>query len=162
MAERLQELTRKELLSDVDGWTKEKATLVREARYAGVTDDYTVLMKVPSVTADPPTTYFVYMNLVDYEDVAGDEDLTTAEKVRLAITGDVKIGCTCPAFLYFGYKYILTNLDTNALDDENRFPKVKNPDLEGVMCKHCYAAMKVVTRNYSLIARDIKGKKFLR
>ena len=162
MSERLLELTRKDLLSDVDSWTKKKTKLVRQAKYRGIKEDYTIIFEVPSVTASPPTTYTVAIKMLEYADIAEDDSLSVAERVRLALAGDLKISCTCPAFLYFGYKYILTQLDTNASDDENRFPKIRNPDLQGVMCKHCYKAIQVLTFNWSIIAKDIKNKNFLK
>lgn len=159
---RLLELKRKELISDVDRWTKDKARLVRRAQYQGVTENYTVFFRVPSVTSNPPTNYTVRINLADYADVAEDKDLTTQEKVRLAIAGDLKISCNCPAYLYFGYKYILTQLDTNASEDENRFPRIRNPKLQGVMCKHCYAAIQAFPFNWTYIARDIDQGRYKR
>lgn len=161
MKYRLDELTRKDLVTDADKWTKDKAKKVSRATYLGVTEDYTVFYRVPSVTADPPTNYTVKVKLVDYEDVEGDDDLTIREKVRLAIAGDLLISCTCPAYLYFGYKYILTQLDSNESEDENRFPKVRNPKLQGVMCKHCYATLKSFPLTWTRIAKDISDKKFL-
>lgn len=160
--ERLLEVSRKELMSDVDTWTKNKSRLVRSARYLGITEDYTVFFRVPSVTANPSTNYVVKVSLVDYHEIAEDETLTVKEKVRLAIAGDLKISCTCPAYLYFGYKYILTQLDTNEADDEHRFPRIRNPKLQGVMCKHCYIALKAFPFNWTSIARDIEQNRFLR
>lgn len=162
MKERLLELKRKDLMSDVDTWTKDKSKLVRHATYLGITEDYTVFFRVPSVTANPPTSYVVKVGLVDYKDIAEDEDIDTREKVRLAIAGDLKISCTCPAYLYFGYKYILTQLDTNEAEDEHRFPKIRNPRLQGVMCKHCYTALKSFPFNWTRIAKDIDQGRFLR
>ena len=160
--ERLLELDRKDLMSDVDTWTKDKSRLVRSAIYLGITEDYTVFFRVPSVTAKPSTNYLVKVSLVEYPDIAADETLTVKEKVRLAIAGDLKISCTCPAYLYFGYKYILTQLDTNQADDEHRFPKIRNPRLQGVMCKHCYIVLKAFPFNWTRIARDIETNRFLR
>lgn len=162
MKNRLDEITRKDLMTGSDTWTKDKAKLVRSATYLGITEDYTAFFRVPSVTANPPTRYVVKVNLAEYKDVANDEDMTVKEKVRLAIAGDLKISCTCPAYLYFGYKYILTQMDTNESDDENRFPKIRNPKLQGVMCKHCYTTLKAFPFNWTKIARDIENKKFLR
>lgn len=162
MQDRIDELTRKDLIADVDKWTKDKARLVRKAVYLGITEDYTVFFRVPSVTARPSTNYTVKISLVDYPDIEEDKDLSVEEKVRLAIAGDLKISCTCPAYLYFGYKYIMTQLDSNESDAEHRFPKIRNPKLNGVMCKHCYIAMQAFPLNWSSIAKDIKDKNFLR
>ena len=162
MISRLDEITRKDLISDTDKWTKDKSKLVKRATYLGITEDYTVFFRVPSVTADPPTNYTVKIQLLDYPEVADDEDLDIKEKVRLAIAGDLKISCTCPAYLYFGYKYILTQLDSNESNPENRFPKIKNPKLQGVMCKHCYTAINAFPFNWTSIARDLSKGKFLK
>lgn len=160
--DRIDELTRKQLVADVDKWTKDKSKLVRKAVYLGITEDYTAFFRVPSVTSDPPTTYLVKITLAEYPDIADEEDLSVKEKVRLGIAGELKISCTCPAYLYFGYKYILTQLDSNESDDENRFPKIKNPKLQGVMCKHCYTALSAFPFNWTSIAKDIQNENFLR
>lgn len=162
MSGRLYEYTRKDLIADVDKTTKHRSSSVRSARYLGITEDYTAFFRVPSVTADPPTNYTVKIKMSEYPDIAEEKDLDVKEKVRLAIAGDLQISCTCPAFLYFGYKYILTQIDSNESDDENRFPKIRNPKLTGVMCKHCYAAMKAFPMNWSAIAKDISNENFLR
>lgn len=162
MNRRLDELTRKDMIADVDKWTKDKSKLVHQARYLGITEDYTVFFRVPSVTANPSTNYVVKIKLTEYPDIEDDEKLSVQEKVRLAIAGDLQISCTCPAYLYFGYKYILTQLDSNESDDEHRFPKIRNPKLQGVMCKHCYTAMQAFPFNWTSIAKDISNKKFLR
>lgn len=162
MRYRLDEITRKDLLSDTDNWTKDKSKLVRQATYLGITEDYTVYFRVPSVTAKPSTNYTVKIKLVEYPDIEEEKDLSVQEKVRLAIAGDLQISCTCPAYLYYGYKYILTQIDTNEADDEHRFPKIKNPKLQGVMCKHCYKAINVFPLNMSRIVKDISSKRFLR
>lgn len=159
---RLDEITRKQLLSDVDNWTKDKTKKVTRAVYKGITPNYTCYFSVPSVTADPPTNYTVKIRMTEYNDIKDEEDMTTQEKVRLALAGEVQISCNCPAFLYFGYKYILTQVDANASDEEHRFPKIKNPKLSGVMCKHCYKAMQAFPFNWSRIARDISKENFLR
>lgn len=159
---RLDEITRKDLVADVDKWTKDKSRLVRKATYLGITEDYTVFFRVPSVTTKPATNYTVKIKLVEYPDIAEDKDIDVREKVRLAIAGDIQISCTCPAYLYFGYKYILTQLDANASDDEPRFPKIRNPKLQGVMCKHCFLALQAFPLNWSSIAKDIESKNFLR
>lgn len=74
------------------------------------------------------------------------------EKIRKAIYGNLKVECNCPDFLFGGYAYILEKEDalctnprwdkvlrreTGTLEPiEKFFPKVKNPELRGVCCKH--------------------------
>jgi len=47
---------------------------------------------------------------------------------------DIKVGCNCPAFKYF-YSYIITQLDSD-LEKEERYPYIRNPQLDGSFCKH--------------------------
>jgi hypothetical protein len=52
------------------------------------------------------------------------------------IKGDILVGCTCPAFTYF-YAYIVSQLDSILPEyQEGRYPIVRNPRLEGTVCKH--------------------------
>lgn len=57
------------------------------------------------------------------------------------LESDILIHCNCPAYLYKGYKYLMTQLDT-ALEPEERYPDQKNPDLEGTVCKHLIAVLR--------------------
>lgn len=157
---RIDELNRKELLRDVDTWTKNKTHNITSAIYLGMTEDYTMFFRVPSSTGRG--TYTVRVTLADYPEIAQDEDLDVREKVRLAITGNLKLHCNCPAFLYYGYDYILSQLDARAHGEENRFPRIKNPHLQGVMCKHCLKVMEAFPYNWTRAASDIQNNRFMR
>lgn len=160
--ERIDELTRSDVLGIVDDKTKKRAKLVKGATYVGITKDYVIHLRVPSVTANPPTTYIVKVKLLSYPDLEDDEDLTVREKVRLALTdGDVAISCTCPAFKWWGFEFIMTQLRSHEGPDQKIFPKVRNPRLEGSLCKHSLIAVKVVGRNWTKIASDILNNRFI-
>jgi len=73
----------------------------------------------------------------------GESWQTLVQKFPDVMDLDCRVHCTCPAFLYWGYLYIDTQLDVQ-LVDENRYPGVRNPDLNGIVCKHLAA----VLRNY--------------
>jgi len=158
---RLDELTRKDLLAALDNNTKAKAKKISGSRYVGITEDYTIHIDVNSVTAKPATKYRVKVKLLEYPDIEEEKDLDTREKVRLSLAGDMAISCSCPAFRYWGYEYIVSQLDSIVGDEQKIFPKVRNPKLEGIMCKHCYHAMKYLGMQWSTIAKDIKNKNFL-
>jgi hypothetical protein len=64
---------------------------------------------------------------------------------------DVKVGCGCPAFLYWGSAYIVDQLDSgdgtiprykDAPAPESRFPAVRDPGLEKTLCKHLAAVLR--------------------
>jgi hypothetical protein len=60
-------------------------------------------------------------------------------KLAKAIIDDVDVKVDhpdCPAYLYWGQKYINTQRATAYRDPENRAPKVRNPKEYGALCKH--------------------------
>ena len=71
----------------------------------------------------------------------------------------------CGAFLYQGFKYMLSQLDANyspAEDweghagDEDRFPQVRNPNLRGIVCKHLSSVLYVTSMSVSKVASLMK------
>mgnify|MGYP003423105453 FL=1 len=60
-------------------------------------------------------------------------------KLAAAIIDDVDVRIDhpdCPAFLYWGQKYITTQRQTAYQDKENRPPRIRNPKEYGHLCKH--------------------------
>jgi hypothetical protein len=49
---------------------------------------------------------------------------------------EIRISCTCEAFLYWGFDYITTSRDSKYGKKEYRSPKVRNPKRYGIICKH--------------------------
>jgi hypothetical protein len=173
----LDEVTLKQLRTDIDGHTKEKSefvlTLLKE-----ISPDGVMKFMSSSITVWPGKreAYENYVQLMDWQEALDVEGLNFSERANLAVFGDVKVSCTCGAFLYFGYAYILTQLDaiyptqnweqvpytlakrnTSGTDNiEDRFPEIRNPDLVGVVCKHLDTVLYVVTMSVSKIAAAMK------
>jgi hypothetical protein len=61
----------------------------------------------------------------------------------------------CPDFLYKGFKYMGHNMGYGIFK-ENRFPKIRNPRLEGTVCKHLLAVFQVMMINWRSIYKDMK------
>ena len=70
--------------------------------------------------------------------------------LKSALAGDIRISCTCPGFLYQGYKYIAYKKQVG-IDPENRSPDIRNPNKEGLACKHILAALNQMKRDYNSI-----------
>jgi hypothetical protein len=51
---------------------------------------------------------------------------------------DIEVGCSCPADLYWGFKYVRSRggKDSNYGPPETRAPRVRNPREHGAYCKH--------------------------
>lgn len=79
------------------------------------------------------------------------------KSLRAALNGDIKISCTCDAFLYMGYKYITYKRQVG-LDVENRPPNKTNPDKSGMACKHILVALEQLKSDYTTIYNIIKDQ----
>lgn len=158
---RIDELTRKDFINNVDNRTKRYSKKVKGVRYIGITSDYVIHMGVTSVTASPSTEYLVKIKLLDYPKIQDSKDLSTEDKVRLSIDGDIKVSCTCTAYKYWGYKYIMTQLSSNEDSNEDRFPTIRNPKLEGTLCKHSMIALRGFGKWWKKISYDIDNRNFI-
>jgi len=101
------------------------------------------------------------VRLVDLEDSMQFIDLTLRDRVSLAMKGDLHVSCDCPDFLFSGRKYIATQMGFAFPEDpENRFPTVKNPNLDGTLCKHLITVMQVLPFHTGSVVKEIKTKKY--
>lgn len=57
------------------------------------------------------------------------------EKIKTALSGDIKVDCGCPDFRYGGFRFIGTQLGYS-VKPEDRPPLVRNPEQAGTVCKH--------------------------
>ncbi len=100
-----------------------------------------------------------YMNTIKFDqwaELGQDPDFNFAERARMLLwVGDIRLHCTCPSFLYWGYQYILSVLDA-AVYPEARFPKIRNPGERGVVCKHMNRILRVLPFYSGVIARELK------
>jgi hypothetical protein len=160
------EATLKQLRTGIDGNTHKKADPVL-VRMVSVSEEGLIEFFASSVTVWPGKrdAYRVRVLLEDWNEALSEPDLNWSERANLAVFGDVRVHCECGAFLYFGYKYILDQLDAlykDAADwegnrgGEKRFPEVRNPDLVGVVCKHLDAVLYVLTMSISNVAKAMK------
>lgn len=84
----------------------------------------------------------------------------TGNKLRSlkgAINGNIKLSCTCPAFLYHGYRYIMWK-SQSGIDREIRSPDKTNPNKEGMACKHILVALNKLKSDYDQIYQMFKAQ----
>jgi len=84
--------------------------------------------------------FMEFRNAVDAVVAAGDDPKAprrAADKMR---KGALKFDCDCERHRYF-LRYVATIGGFNAGRDETGFPKIRNPNLKGVACKHVLRAM---------------------
>ena len=77
--------------------------------------------------------------------------------LRSALNGDLKISCSCPGFLYRGFKYITWHADVG-INKETRSPDKTNPNKEGMACKHILVALNKLKSDYTAIYNMFKAQ----
>ena len=154
-------------------WFRKNADPKRVARgkaqisayYIKTDKDGTVHFKTPSGTGSGKY-YTQRVRLVDLPKLAQSQD-EVPDAVALAVKeGNVQMVCSCPDASFGGNNYILTHLDFKGptgrrmgsklgAPPENRFPKIRNPNLDGSgACKHLWRVLQVLPMNQAAIARD--------
>jgi hypothetical protein len=99
--------------------------------------------------------WVTYVRFLEWEEQVRDTSLSAPEAARLLFWGaNIQVHCGCPAFLFWGSQYILTQLDA-AIVPENRFPHIRNPQLKGIVCKHLNRTLKVLPFHLADMARAI-------
>lgn len=97
-----------------------------------------------------------YVQFKEWNEQVADETVNANEAARLLFWGgNLRLHCTCPSFSFWGFQYILTELDA-AIMPEDRFPHVRNPELKGIVCKHLLRTLKVLPFHLGDIAKEIK------
>ena len=77
--------------------------------------------------------------------------------LKSALSGNIKISCTCDAFLYQGYKFISYKSGVG-INKETRSPDIRNPNKKGMACKHIIVALNQLKSDYTAIYNMIKSQ----
>lgn len=85
--------------------------------------------------------HFVNVQFLGFDGVRLYPDKITPHRVKSHIVqGGVRFECDCGRYKYW-YRYLNTIAGTNLGRKETAFPKIRNPNLTGVACKHILRAM---------------------
>lgn len=85
------------------------------------------------------TRHHVHIELLNYS-AAISSPAKPSELVKMMTTGPLKLDCDCGRHTFW-YRFIATSGNFNAGRPENGFPKIRNPNLTGVACKHVLRVM---------------------
>lgn len=112
-------------------------------------------VKTKNGTGTNITRYTVFILFEDFYTIGKDKEIDFEDAIDYAINfGDVHVRCTCPAQQYWGYNYTATQLKyLYGIPREGRFPKIRNPNLKGTICKHIDAVIQWIMRNKETIAK---------
>jgi hypothetical protein len=135
---------------------RDYAPLIRFVNYVG-TENNIMKFFVPSPTRI--NMWNTYIQFDEWNAEVRDTAITAVEAARLLLwSGNIKIFCPCPAYNFYGMKYIDTQLDI-AIVPETRFPGIRNPNLKGLACKHLIRTIKVLPFHLGDMAKAIKEQR---
>lgn len=94
--------------------------------------------------------HFVVVKMLDYASasVVPGDPMKIARKI--AVSSPLQIWCDCAQFR-FRLSYICTIGGLNAVGAERNYPKITNPTLTGVACKHILRTMQDIQRSSSIL-----------
>lgn len=156
----LNEATYKEIATLIDGNFLKQTVRANELdgiRYVGFKPEDVMNFHVNSSEHDENA--IKYANSIQFdqwEEIGRDPDFNWNERARMLLwVGNIKLHCSCPSFLYWGYQYICTVLDA-AIYPEERFPRIRNPQERGVVCKHLNRVLRVLPFHSGSIAKELR------
>ncbi len=152
---RLWEETYKELRNGVHSKTKARAKALA-CRFVGYSSKYDVLIFTCRSGTTPGKRWVEKVRLLDLDELLDDPELTDREVVRFAIQGDIKVTCNCPAHLYWGSAWRLTQRDA-----ELELTDVEEPErdlLPSTLCKHLDLVLQVLPFNVGAIYKSMKAE----
>lgn len=155
----LNEVTYKEIASGIDNNflnQKVRADALTGIRFIGFDDNVMKFMVNSSKYDENHVQYEVSIMFDEWDEIGQDADLNFAERARMLLwVGNIKLHCTDPSFLYFGFEYILTIFDA-AIYPEKRPPNIRNPQTRGLVCKHLNRVLRVLPFHSGEIAAELK------
>ncbi len=99
--------------------------------------------------------YVNQIKFMEWDDICSDANMTPQEKATMLLwTSDLQLHCTDPSFKWWGYQYILTQLNA-AVQPNSIYPKTNNAQLQGIVCKHLNRILHVLPFYLSDIARAV-------
>ena len=159
----LGEKSYKDLRRDAPNYlrTRDKSRKTPGSKFQSINDKNICHFKTPSHTK-PGVVYDEWVRLVDLEELIQKFSGTKKplEIIRMALEGNIEIHCTCPAWKYWGFQHIGTR-DDYAIEKEPRFPKVRNPQLLGSVCKHLDNVLFILPFQNTKIYKDLRQQQRL-
>lgn len=155
----LREIFATDLLRDADIPRRKKAIRIRVKYRKTKTSGrgnavISFLVNHPRQYGGSGRDHSVHVLLTSLSDLK-DDPMNNYDKVKHAtVSGDVKVRCSCEDFTYKGFAYMGTQLDYS-LQSEPRFPSIRNPSLDGTVCKHCLSVLRKLNLFYNKIADDM-------
>lgn len=153
----INEMTQREILRGVDSKRLERSKKLT-TKYIGVTPKKGWIKFITNSQYLPGVKYIQYIELAEAKDIKYFKEFKKQDIIRLFMSGDIKLFCSCPDFKY-RHAYQAYQMGYG-IRKENRFPKIVNRNLEGSCCKHLIVVLSSIMFNWSSIAKDMRRTKF--
>lgn len=157
----LMELTYKNITAMIDNdflMQKIRANALDGVRLSTINDERgeMIFFVKSSLYKKNSTIYANTVKFLEWNDVVDEEDLNPIGRARLLMfDGNIELNCTCPSFLYHGYRYLLDK-HQSSIFPEKRPPVKQNPYQRGIVCKHLNRTLKAFPFYSSNLATHIK------
>lgn len=155
----INEATRKQILTMAD-----KARIARAKKMTTVYNGVRKTSGLIQFTTNSQTLrykkYTQLIKLKEAKDMKAFKEFKERDIVRLFLSGDLQVNCTCKDFKY-RYKYLAWHKGFG-LYNEKRFPSIRNNQLKGSICKHLIVVLTVINNNWMKIARDMTKTPYFR
>jgi hypothetical protein len=119
----------------------------RGLSFQGFNDDTMIFYVTPSTEypkRQKPPYYENLVRFLNWFDTGSNNDMKPREKAfDLLWNSDIQLHCSDPSFLYWGYKYILSQINAS-IEPEDRPPSIRNPSQLGICCKHLNRVLRVL------------------
>jgi hypothetical protein len=96
--------------------------------------------------------HHVHVEFIDFEQAVGASSLDARKTGKQIANGRLKFDCDCGRHTFW-YRYMATIGEYNYGRSETGFPKLKNPKLVGVACKHVLRTMHNIQKDAAIHKR---------
>lgn len=155
----LTEANRKEIVARIDDYFlkhKIRRGQLGPVTFNGFKNDCMYFSVDSSQFAKNGITYIIRIKFIEWRKIGMRSDLNWIQKARLLLQqGNIKIDCTDPSFLYWGFQYMLTQINAS-IRRESRPPNIRNPRRRGIVSKHPSKVLQVLPFYSGDIAQELK------
>lgn len=156
----INEMTRKEILKGADKARIARSKKLEYTHYLGVSPKRGWIKFETASQYTRGKKYTQLIKLKEAKDMRYFKEFKKNEVIKLFLNGDLQVSCSCPDFKY-RHRYHSWK-DGYGLYKELRYPHIRNPYLEGTVCKHLILCLTFMLNNQMSISRDMSKSDFFK
>lgn len=158
-AVRIDEATSKEIVNRADLKRRELSKKLK-SRYLGINHKYGWIQFQTNSQFIPTRKYTQLIEIAEANDIKYFREFRPRDIIRLFLSGSLRVWCSCPDFKY-RFKFLSKQMGFGIFD-ERRPAKIRNPNLEGSVCKHLIFVLSIFKLQWMRIAHDFQHSRFFK